>query len=407
VGVGALLGDALIVDAVRTPFGRHGGGLAPVRPDDLAALVLRKALLRTGVPGDDIEDVILGCANQAGEDNRNVARMAALLAGLPDHVGGSTVNRLCGSGMDAIASAARAIALGEAGAYLAGGVESMSRAPFVVPKPTRAYPTGAVEMVDTTLGWRLVNPRMEELGHTDSLGQTAENLAREHGITRAEQDAFALRSHAKAVTAADAGRFADELDPVDVPGRKESVRVEADEVPRRDTSLESLGRLRPAFVREGTVTAGNSSTLNDGAGAVLLTSREYAHAHGLAPLARVRSIAIAGVPPRIMGIGPVPAAAKALARAGLTLDDMGLVEVNEAFAAQVLAVLREWDMDPEDERLNVNGGAIALGHPLGASGARIVATTVHELRRRGDVQFALVSMCIGVGQGIALVLERV
>jgi 3-oxoadipyl-CoA thiolase len=407
VGVGALLGDALIVDAVRTPFGRHGGGLAPVRPDDLAALVLRKVLLRTGVPGDDIEDVILGCANQAGEDNRNVARMAALLAGLPDHVGGSTVNRLCGSGMDAIASAARAIALGEAGAYLAGGVESMSRAPFVVPKPSRAYPTGAVEMVDTTLGWRLVNPRMEELGHTDSLGQTAENLAREYGITRAEQDAFALHSHAKAVTAADAGRFADELDPVDVPGRKESVRVEADEVPRRDTSLESLGRLQPAFVREGTVTAGNSSTLNDGAGAVLLTSREYAHAHGLAPLARVRSIAIAGVPPRIMGIGPVPAAAKALERAGLTLDDMGLVEVNEAFAAQVLAVLREWDMDPEDERLNVNGGAIALGHPLGASGARIVATTVHELRRRGDVQFALVSMCIGVGQGIALVLERV
>jgi 3-oxoadipyl-CoA thiolase len=407
VGVGAHLGDALIVDAVRTPFGRHGGGLAPVRPDDLAALVLREVLLRTGVPGDDIEDVILGCANQAGEDNRNVARMAALLAGLPDHVGGSTVNRLCGSGMDAIASAARAIALGEAGAYLAGGVESMSRAPFVVPKPSRAYPTGAVEMVDTTLGWRLVNPRMEELGHTDSLGQTAENLAREHGITRAEQDAFALHSHAKAVTAADAGRFADELVPVDVPGRKESVRVEADEVPRRDTSLESLGRLRPAFVREGNVTAGNSSTLNDGAGAVLLTSREYAHAHGLAPLARVYSIAIAGVPPRIMGIGPVPAAAKALARAGLTLDDMGVVEVNEAFAAQVLAVLREWDMDPEDERLNVNGGAIALGHPLGASGARIVATTVHELRRRGDVQFALVSMCIGVGQGIALVLERV
>jgi 3-oxoadipyl-CoA thiolase len=407
VGVGALLGDALIVDAVRTPFGRHGGGLAPVRPDDLAALVLRNVLLRTGVPGDDIEDVILGCANQAGEDNRNVARMAALLAGLPDHVGGSTVNRLCGSGMDAIASAARAIQLGEAGAYLAGGVESMSRAPFVVPKPSRAYPTGAVEMVDTTLGWRLVNPRMEELGHTDSLGQTAENLAREHGITRVEQDAFALRSHAKAVAAADAGRFADELVPVDVPGRKESVTVEADEVPRRDTSLESLGRLRPAFVREGTVTAGNSSTLNDGAGAVLLTSREYAHAHGLAPLARVRSIAIAGVPPRIMGIGPVPAAAKALARAGLTLDEMGLVEVNEAFAAQVLAVLREWDMDPEDDRLNVNGGAIALGHPLGASGARIVATTVHELRRRGDVQFALVSMCIGVGQGIALVLERV
>jgi acetyl-CoA acyltransferase len=400
------MSDALIVDAVRTPFGRHGGGLAPVRPDDLAALALREVLDRTGVPGGDIEDVILGCANQAGEDNRNVARMAALLAGLPDHVGGSTVNRLCGSGMDAIASAARAIALGEAGAYLAGGVESMSRAPFVVPKPSRAYPTGAVEMVDTTLGWRLVNPRMHELGHTDSLGQTAENLAREHGITRAEQDAFALRSHVKAVAATDAGRFADELVPVEVPGRKETVRVAVDEVPRRDSSLESLGRLQPAFVRGGTVTAGNSSTLNDGAGAVLLTSREYADAHGLAPLARVRSIATAGVPPRIMGIGPVPAAAKALSRAGLTLGDMGLVEVNEAFAAQVLAVLREWNMDPEDERLNVNGGAIALGHPLGASGARIVASTVHELRRRGDVQFALVSMCIGVGQGIALVLER-
>jgi acetyl-CoA acyltransferase len=401
------MSDALIVDAVRTPFGRHGGGLAPVRPDDLAALVLREVLERTGVPGGDIEDVIFGCANQAGEDNRNVARMAALLAGLPDHVGGSTVNRLCGSGMDAIASAARAIALGEAGAYLAGGVESMSRAPFVVPKPSRAYPTGAVEMVDTTLGWRLVNPRMEELGHTDSLGQTAENLAREHRITRAEQDAFALRSHAQAVAAADAGRFTDELVPVDVPGRKETVTVAADEVPRRDTSLESLGRLQPAFVRDGSVTAGNSSTLNDGAGAVLLTSRDYAEAHGLAPLARVRSIATAGVPPRIMGIGPVPAAAKALERAGVTLDDMGLVEVNEAFAAQVLAVLSAWDMDPEDERLNVNGGAIALGHPLGASGARIVASTVHELRRRGDVQFALVSMCIGVGQGIALVLERV
>jgi acetyl-CoA acyltransferase len=400
------MSEALIVAAVRTPFGRHGGGLAPVRPDDLAALVLREVLDRTGVPGGDIEDVILGCANQAGEDNRNVARMAALLAGLPDHVGGSTVNRLCGSGMDAIAAAARAIALGEAGAYLAGGVESMSRAPFVVPKPSRAYPTGAVEMVDTTLGWRLVNPRMEELGHTDSLGQTAENLAREHGITRAEQDAFALRSHAKAVAATDAGRFADELVPVEVPGRRETVKVAADEVPRRDSSLESLGRLQPAFVRDGTVTAGNSSTLNDGAGAVLLTSREYADAHGLAPLARVRSIATAGVPPRIMGIGPVPAAAKALSRAGLTLGDMGLVEVNEAFAAQVLAVLREWNMDPEDERLNVNGGAIALGHPLGASGARIVASTVHELRRRGDVQFALVSMCIGVGQGIALVLER-
>jgi 3-oxoadipyl-CoA thiolase len=399
--------EALIVDAVRTPFGRHGGALAPVRPDDLAALTLRAVLERSGVPGGDIEDVILGCANQAGEDNRNVARMAALLADLPEHVGGSTVNRLCGSGLEAIASAARAIALGEAGAYLAGGVESMSRAPFVVPKPTRAYPTGPVEMVDTTLGWRLVNPRMEAMGHTDALGITAENLAREHDITREEQDAFALRSHAKAIAAGDAGRFADELVPVGVPGRHGTMVVDADEVPRRDSTLEDLARLRPAFARGGSVTAGNSSTLNDGAGAILLVSRDYAAAHGLTPLARVRSIGTAGVAPRIMGIGPVPAAAKALERAGLGMSDVGLVEVNEAFAAQVLAVLRVWGMDPEDPRLNVNGGAIALGHPLGASGARIVATTVHELRRRGDVQFALVSMCIGVGQGIALVLEAV
>jgi acetyl-CoA acyltransferase len=283
----------------------------------------------------------------------------------------------------------------------------MSRAPFVVPKPSRAYPTGPVEMVDTTLGWRLVNPRMEAMGHTDSLGQTAENLARERGISREEQDAFALHSHAKAIAAIDAGRFAAELVPVGVPGRRGTAIVDVDEVPRRDSTLEDLARLRPAFATDGTVTAGNSSTLNDGAGAVLLTSDSYARAHGLTPLARVRSAATAGVPPRIMGIGPVPAAAKALERAGLTLDDVGLVEVNEAFAAQVLAVLREWRMDPEDERLNVHGGAIAIGHPLGASGARIVATTVHEMRRRGDVQFALVSMCIGVGQGIALVLEAV
>ncbi|MGI8779084.1 MAG: thiolase family protein [Solirubrobacteraceae bacterium] len=398
--------EALIVDAVRTPFGRHGGGLAPVRPDDLAALVLRAVLERTGVPAGDVEDVILGCGNQAGEDNRNVARMAALLAGFPEHVGGATVNRLCGSGMDAIASATRAIKLGEADAYVAGGVESMSRAPFVVPKPSRAFPTGPVEMADTTLGWRLVNPRMTELGHTDSLGQTAENLAAQHGIAREQQDAFALRSHAKAVAAQDGGRFADELVPVEVAGRKQTVTVDADEVPRRDSSLASLARLDPAFVRDGSVTAGNSSTLNDGAGAVLLTSAGYARAHGLEPLARVLSAATAGVPPRIMGIGPVPAAAKALERAGLAMDEMDLVEVDEAFAAQVLAVLREWKMDPEDDRLNVNGGAIALGHPRGASGARIVGSTVHELRRRPGARFALVSMCIGVGQGIALVLER-
>jgi 3-oxoadipyl-CoA thiolase len=397
---------ALIIDGLRTPFGRHGGGLAAVRPDDLAAHAVRALLDRTGVAGEAIEDVVLGCANQAGEDNRNVARMAALLAGLPHTVGGVTVNRLCGSGMDAVVQAARAIALGDGDAYVAGGVESMSRAPFVVPKPSRAYPTGPVEMVDTTLGWRLVNPRMEALGHTDSLGTTAENLAAEHRIARGEQDAFALRSHAKAVAAIDAGRFGAEIIAVDVPGRRGPVTVAADEVPRRDSTLDALGRLRPAFAREGTVTAGNSSTLNDGAGALLLTSAEFAAAHGIPPLARVHSAAVAGVPPRIMGIGPVPAAVKALGRAGLTLGDMDLIEVNEAFAAQVLAVLRAWDLDAADDRLNVNGGAIALGHPLGASGARIVATTAHELRRRGG-QFALVSMCIGVGQGIALVLEAI
>ncbi len=397
--------DALIVDGVRTPFGRHGGALAPVRPDDLAALVLRAILERTGVPAADVEDVVLGCANQAGEDNRNVARMAALLAGYPEAVGGATVNRLCGSGMEAVAAAARALKLGEADVYVAGGVESMSRAPFVMPKPSRAYPTGPVELADTTLGWRLVNPRMEALGHTDALGITAEHLAAEHGIAREEQDRFALRSHAKAVAATDAGRLAGELVAVDVPGRRETTTVTADEGPRRDGSLDALARLRPAFKPDGTVTAGNSSTLNDGAGALLLASPDYARAHGLEPLVRVRSIATAGVPPRIMGIGPVPAAAKALERAGLTLADMDLVEVNEAFAAQVLAVLRVWGLDAEDERLNVNGGAVALGHPLGASGARIVATTAHELVRR-DAQLALVSMCIGVGQGIALVLER-
>jgi acetyl-CoA acyltransferase len=397
--------DALIVDGVRTPFGRHGGALAPVRPDDLAALVLRDILERTGVPADDVEDVVLGCANQAGEDNRNVARMAALLAGYPEAVGGATVNRLCGSGLEAVAAAARALKLGEAAVYVAGGVESMSRAPFVMPKPSRGFPTGPVELADTTLGWRLVNPRMEALGHTDALGITAEHLAAEHGITRAEQDRFALRSHAKAVAAIDAGRLAGELLPVDVPGRRETTTVTADEGPRRDGSPEALARLRPAFKPDGTVTAGNSSTLNDGAAALLLAAPDYVRAHGLRPLARVRAMATAGVPPRIMGIGPVPAAAKALERAGLTLADMDLVEVNEAFAAQVLAVLRLWGMDPEDERLNVNGGAIALGHPLGASGARLAATTAHELVRR-DAEHALVSMCIGVGQGIALVLER-
>ncbi|WP_219976036.1 thiolase family protein [Rubrobacter xylanophilus] len=416
--------EAWIVGAVRTPIGKHGGALSPVRPDDLGALVLEALMERTGVPPSEVEDVYFGCANQAGEDNRNVARMSLLLAGFPEGVAGATVNRLCGSGLEAVSQAARAIMLGEADVYVGGGVESMSRAPWVVPKPERPYPTGHVTMYDTTLGWRLVNPRMEELGHTDSLGMTAENLVQErfkltaeeqrpeelaedYDISRERQDRFALASHRKAVAAQDAKRFRDEIVPVPVKTRKEERLVEADEGPRRDTSLEKLARLKPVFKKGGTVTAGNSSPLNDGAAAVLLVSEEYAKAHGLEPLARIRSIGVAGVPPRVMGIGPVPATRKALERAGITLDDVGLVELNEAFAAQSLAVLYEWGMDPEDERLNPNGGAIALGHPLGCSGARILTTLVHEMRRREEVRYGLATMCIGVGQGIAMVVEKV
>jgi acetyl-CoA acetyltransferase family protein len=380
---------------------------------------------RTGVSPSEVEDVFFGCANQAGEDNRNVARMSLLLAGFPEEVGGATVNRLCGSGLDAVAQAARAVMLGEADAYVGGGVESMSRAPWAVPKPERAFPTGNATMYDTTLGWRFVNPRMEELGHTDTLGTTAENLAQErflvtpdedqpeglaeeYDVSREAQDRFALRSHEKAVAAMDSKKFREEIAPVTVKGRKgaETV-VEADEGPRRDTSMERLGKLKPAFKGEGSVTAGNSSSLNDGAAAVLVVSRRYAEAHGLAPLAKVRSIATAGVPPRVMGIGPVPATRKALDRAGVSMDDVGLIELNEAFAAQSLAVIHEWGMDPEDDRLNPNGGAIALGHPLGASGARILTTLVHEMQRRDGADLGLATMCIGVGQGISMVVERV
>jgi len=410
---------------VRTPIGRHGRSLSSVRPDDLGAVALGALMERTGVPPSEVEDVFFGCANQAGEDNRNVARMSGLLAGFPEEVGGVTVNRLCGSGLDAVAQAARAVMLGEADAYIGGGVESMSRAPWAVPKPERAFPTGNATMHDTTLGWRMVNPKMEEMGHTDSLGTTAENLAQErflitpdedrpeglaerYDVSREAQDRFALRSHEKAVAAQDGKRFRDEIVPVTVKGRKgaETV-VEADEGPRRDTSMERLGKLKPAFKGEGSVTAGNSSSLNDGAAAVLVVSRRYAEVHGLAPLARVRSIATAGVPPRVMGIGPVPATRKALGRAGVSMDDVGLIELNEAFAAQSLAVIHEWGMDPEDGRLNPNGGAIALGHPLGASGARILTTLVHEMGRRDEVRFGLATMCIGVGQGISMVVERV
>jgi acetyl-CoA acyltransferase len=397
--------EAWIVEAVRSPIGKHGGALASVRPDDLLAHVLSALMERSGVPKEEVEDVYAGCANQAGEDNRNVARMALLLAGFPVEVAGCTVNRLCGSGLEAVAQAARAIWAGEGQVYVGGGVESMSRAPYAVPKPERGFPTGNLTMYDTTLGWRFVNPRMQALYGTESMGETAENLAEMYGIPREEQDRFALLSHKKAVRAWDEGRFLDEVVPVPVRRGKEEALVSVDEGPRRDTSLERLAALRPVFREGGTVTAGNASPLNDGAAAVLLVSDAYAKAHGLRPLARIRAIAVAGVPPRIMGIGPVPATKKALERAGLSLKDLGLIELNEAFAAQSLAVLREWGLSMEDERLNPNGGAIALGHPLGASGARILTTLVHEMRRRG-VQWGLATMCIGVGQGIAVVVEN-
>jgi acetyl-CoA acyltransferase len=415
--------EAWIVGAVRTPIGKRGGALSTVRPDDLGALVLENLMERTGVPPEEVEDVYMGCGNQAGEDNRDVARMSLLLAGFPETVGGATVNRLCGSGLEAVADAARAIMLGEADVYVGGGIESMSRAPWAMPKPERAFPTGHVTMQDTTLGWRFVNPKMEEMGHTDSLGETAENLAEEryvvtseeqpeglageYDISRERQDRFALLSHQKAVEAIDGKRMREEIVPVTIKTRKDETVVEADEGPRRDASLEQLARLKPAFKEGGSVTAGNSSALNDGAAAVLVVSPDYARAHGLEPLARIKSMGVAGVPPRVMGIGPVPATKKALERAGLSLDDIGLLELNEAFAAQVLAVLHEWGMEAEDERLNPNGGAIALGHPIGCSGARILTTLVHEMNRRDEVEIGLATMCIGVGQGIAMVVEKV
>jgi acetyl-CoA acyltransferase len=415
--------EAWIVGAVRTPIGRHGGALSSVRPDDLGALVLEALMERTRVSPEEVEDVYFGCANQAGEDNRNVARMSLLLAGFPQSVSGATVNRLCGSGLEAVANAARAVMLGEAEVYIGGGVESMSRAPWAMPKPERAFPTGHTTIYDTTLGWRFVNPRMEKMGHTDSLGMTAENLAEEryhlsseeqrpeelartYDISREKQDRFALGSHRKALAAIDEKRFREEIVAVTVKsGKGATTVVEADEGPRRETTLEKLGKLKAAFKEDGSVTAGNSSSLNDGAAAVMVVSKDYAQRHALQPMAKIRSIGVAGVPPRVMGIGPVPATEKALRRAGITLEEVGLIELNEAFAAQSLAVLYEWGMDPEDERLNPNGGAIALGHPLGASGARILSTLVHEMGRRPDVRYGLATMCIGVGQGIAMVVE--
>ncbi len=400
------LREVYIVDAVRTPIGRHGGALAGVRPDDLAALVIKALVERTGVDPHTVEDVVFGCANQAGEDNRNVARMALLLAGLPVEVGGTTINRLCGSGMDAVHYGSRAIMVGDAEVIIAGGVESMSRAPWAVPKAERAFPRGNVTMYDTTLGWRFPNPRMEALFPLESMGETAENVYELTGISREEQDRFAYESQMKAKAAIESGRFKDEIVPVVVPQRKgDPIVVDTDEHPRPDTTPEKLARLRPAFRANGTVTAGNASGINDGAAAILLASEQALRAQGLRPMARIVSMAVAGVNPRTMGLGPIPATRKALERAGLTIDDIDLVELNEAFAVQALACIRELGMDPE--KVNVNGGAIALGHPLGCSGARILTTLVHEMRRREGVRYGLATMCIGVGQGIATIVEKV
>ena len=390
----------MIVDALRTPIGRHRGRLKGVRPDDLAALVLAEAVRRNRLDPTSIEDVYLGDANQAGEDNRNVARMAVLLAGLPVEIPAATMNRLCGSGMQAVVSATREIETGNGKVFLAGGVESMTRAPFILEKPPEEFPRGARTLHDSTLGWRMVNPKMAERYPPISLGQTAEEVARRYRVSREDQDRFALESHRRAVTAQDACRFKDELVAVALDN---GVLFEQDEGPRRDTSLEKLAALKPVFESGGTVTAGNSSPMNDGAACLVLMSESFARAQGLAPKARVLAAASAGVDPSVMGIGPVPASRKALQRAGIDLDDIDLVELNEAFASQSLACIRELGL--AEERVNVNGGAIALGHPLGASGARITATLVHELARRQG-RYGLATMCIGVGQGIALVIEN-
>ena len=395
--------EAWIIDAVRTPIGRHGGALARVRPDDLAAAAVRAVVQRTGIDPATIDDVILGCANQAGEDNRNVARMAALLAGLPVEVAGQTVNRLCGSGMQAVNAAAQAIRAHEGDVFIAGGVESMSRAPYVMLKPEEGYARGAPDVADTVLGWRFVNRRFPD-HYTVSLGETAEIVAAKYNVSRADQDAFAITSQQRAGAAMRDGRFDDEIVPVVIEGRKETITVSTDEHPRPDTTIEQLQKLKPVFRSNGTVTAGNSSGLNDGSCALLIVSDERAKQLKLKPLARVITSAVAGVEPNEMGIGPVPATRKALQRAGMNSNQIQLAELNEAFAAQAIPCMRELDLDPAI--VNVNGGAIALGHPLGCSGARILTTLVHELRRRGG-GYGLASMCIGVGQGIATIVEAV
>ena len=385
----------MILSGVRTPVGRYGGALSGERPDDLAALVIREAVGRAGVEPGEIEDVYFGCANQAGEDNRNVARMASLLAGLPDSVAGVTVNRLCASGLSAIVSACHAVVAGEGDLYVAGGVESMSRAPFVFAKPERGFPRGDRTVYDTTLGWRFPNPTMKKMFPLESMGETGENVAERYGVSRQEQDAFALQSQQRWAAADAAGRFGDELVPVAYALR--------DEHPRPDTDQGKLAALKPAFRDDGTVTAGNSSGINDGAAAVVVASEEMAAKLGAEPLGGFVAGAVAGVDPRVMGIGPIPAVRKVLARAGIEVGDLDLVELNEAFASQSLVVIRELGLDPE--KVNVNGGAIALGHPLGMSGARLVVTLLHELRRRGG-RYGLATLCVGVGQGQAALFER-
>lgn len=404
------MNEAVIVQAVRTPIGEHGGALKDARPDDLAALVVAEVVARAGIEPASVEEVYFGCANQAGEDNRNVARMASLLAGLPPSVAGVTFNRLCASSLAAVNAAARAIKVGEGDVYIAGGVESMSRAPWAVPKTDRPFPRGDLTAYDTTIGWRFPNPALKAKYGNESMGETAENIGAERPISRAEQDAFALRSHQRAIAAIDAGRFAEEIIPVELPQRRGGpLTVDTDERPRRDTSMEVLAKLKPTFRSDGTVTAGNASGINDGAAAVLLMSREHAEQLGIRPWVRVVASAAAGVEPRTMGYGPIPATRKALERAGLSLDQIGLIELNEAFAVQALAVMQELGM--REEITNVNGGAIALGHPLGCSGARIVCTLVHEMRRRAPSEarpyYGLATLCVGVGQGEATVFEWV
>jgi len=401
--------EAVIVSAVRSPIGAHGGALASVRPDDLAALVIAEAVRRAGVEPGLVEEVYLGCANQAGEDNRNVARMGVLLAGFPVEVAAVTFNRLCASGLQAVNAAARAIKAGEGEVYVAGGVESMSRSPYSVPKADKAFPLGNLTAWDTTLGWRYPNPRIEQQFGIDSMGETAENIfAQRPAISRQAQDAFAAESHRRAVAAIESGRFAEEIVPVPIPQRKgDPLLVTTDERPRRDTTLESLARLKPAFRDGGSVTAGNASGLNDGAAALVLMSARKAAELGLRPMVRIVASAAAGVEPRVMGLGPVPATRKALQRAGLTVEALRLVELNEAFAVQSLAVMQDLGLSPEIT--NVNGGAIALGHPLGCSGARLLTTLVHEMRRRAPGEpppfYGLATLCVGVGQGEATIVE--